>query len=369
MPYSSRQEVLKKIRIRNILLPLAIGLAFILWFFFREYDADALGNLIVSWRTPLFLALACCCMLCRDLGYMIRIRILSENDLTWSKAFRIIMLWEFTSAISPSTVGGTAVAVVFIHKEGLRVGRSTSIVLITSFLDELYFVILFPVLFFIIGGHDLFLQSSYASDRPWFINELFYVALVGYSLKLLWVILVGYGIFFNPGGLKTLVVRVFSLPFLKRWKMQAENAGDDIITSSREFRKKPLKFWLKAALATFLSWTARYWVVNSILMAFFVIKDHFLIFARQLVMWIMMLISPTPGGSGLAELIFTRYLADFIPVNPGHLAGTALAMALIWRMISYYPYLLIGAIIGPAWVDKHFFAGRRRKKTISEPDD
>ena len=52
------------------------------------------------------------------------------------------------------------------------------------------------------------------------------------------------------------------------------------------------------------------------LLAFFTVKDHMLIFARQLVMWIMMLVSPTPGGSGFAEYIFTRYLSDVIPVDP-----------------------------------------------------
>ena len=84
-------------------------------------------------------------MACRDLGYIIRIRILTDNDLTWMQAFRVIMLWEFTSAITPSTVGGTAVAVVFLNKEGISVGRSTSVVLATSFLDELYFVLMLPL--------------------------------------------------------------------------------------------------------------------------------------------------------------------------------------------------------------------------------
>ncbi|HUS86175.1 MAG TPA: lysylphosphatidylglycerol synthase transmembrane domain-containing protein [Bacteroidales bacterium] len=359
MPDQNQQEVIKKIRLRNIILPIIIGLAIILWFSLKEFNRELLNNLIFSWRTIFFLALAFCCMICRDLGYMIRIRILSENDLTWRKAFRIIMLWEFTSAISPSTIGGTAVAVVFIHKEGINVGRSASIVLITSFFDELYFVLLFPVLIILIGGKNLFMQNTFMSERPWYINELFIVAVIGYSLKFVWVILVGYGIFFNPEGLRKLIVKVFSLPLLRRWKSAAINAGDDVVISSQEFRKKPLPFWLKAGLATFLSWTARYWVVNSILVAFFVINNHFLIFARQLVMWIMMLISPTPGGTGLAEIIFTRYLSDFIPVSPGHLAGTALAMALIWRVVSYYPYLFVGAIIGPHWVDKNFFSGRR----------
>lgn len=72
----------------------------------------------------------------------------------------------------------------------------------------------------------------------------------------------------------------------------------------------PFSFWLKTFGATFFSWTARYWVVNAILVAFWFGRydwaQHFLIFARQLVMWIMMLVSPTPGGSGFAEFVLLQ---------------------------------------------------------------
>jgi len=52
-----------------------------------------------------------------------------------------------------------------------------------------------------------------------------------------------------------------------------------------------------------------------------------LLFARQLAMWIMMLVSPTPGGSGFAEFIFTRYLGGFIPVNASAIIPIAIALA------------------------------------------
>ena len=132
--------------------------------------------------------------------------------------------------------------------------------------------------------------------------------------------------------------------------------GTDLISTSRVFRKKSAAFWLKAFAATFFSWTARYWVVNFLLLAFFAIDGHILIFARQLVMWIMMLVSPTPGGSGFAEFVFSRYLGDFIPL------GFAVVMALVWRLVSYYPYLFIGAIMLPRWLSGKF--SRKRKAEI-----
>ena len=35
--------------------------------------------------------------------------------------------------------------------------------------------------------------------------------------------------------------------------------------------------------------------------AFFPVSDHLLLYARQLIMWVILLISPTPGGSGIAD--------------------------------------------------------------------
>lgn len=76
------------------------------------------------------------------------------------------------------------------------------------------------------------------------------------------------------------------------------------------------------------------------------VGSHFLIYGRQLVMWVIMLISPTPGGTGIAEFAFDGFLKDFIPI------GLAGLLVVLWRLISYYPYLFIGAIILPKWFRK-----------------
>jgi uncharacterized protein (TIRG00374 family) len=361
MTKDSHYDLVSKLKPGRIILPVGIGLAVIGWFIFREIKTDVFSQLSFTWKSVFWLFVAWLCMVCRDLGYMIRIRILSDKDLTWRQAFRVIMLWEFTSAITPSTVGGTAVAVVFLHKEGMTVGRSTAVVLATSFLDELYFVIMLPLLLLLVGGTTLFTTSLQGKEVS-FLNELILFASIGYSIIFIWVILVGYGLFFNPEGIRKLIIKFFKLPVLRRWHEAAVRAGDDIVESSQELRKRHFSFWLKAATATFLSWTARYWVVNAILVAFFTINNHFLIFARQLVTWIMMIISPSPGGSGFAELILGRYISDQIPVDPLIAGSIALAIAIIWRIISYYPYLIIGALLVPGWIERKFAKPITKKK-------
>ncbi len=353
MTHESHYKLVSRLKPGKIVIPILIGLGLAGWLILKEINSDSIRMLTFTGRSVFWLMVAWCCMVGRDLGYIIRLRVLSDKDLTWRQAFRVIMLWEFTSALTPSTVGGTAVAVVFVHKEGITVGRSTAIVLATSFLDELYFVVMFPVILGIVGS-DILFNTALQGTGMALLNNLMIVAAIGYSVILAWVIIVGYGLFINPVGLKKVIMAVFRLPLLRRWKEGAEKAGDDIVSSSVELRNKRPWFWVKAVTATFLSWTSRYWVVNAILMAFFAINEHFLIFARQLVTWIMMIISPTPGGSGFAELILGRYISDALPSGTTDPASIALAMAIIWRIISYYPYLIIGASIIPGWIQKKF---------------
>jgi uncharacterized membrane protein YbhN (UPF0104 family) len=360
MSQQTQYDLVKSLKPARIIIPVILGLTVVAWLIFKEIKTDVFSQLSFTWGSVFWLLAAWGCMIFRDLGYIIRIRILTDKDLSWGQAFRVIMLWEFTSAITPSTVGGTAVAVVFLNKEGISVGRSTSVVLATSFLDELYFVIMLPLLLLIVGGTTLFTTSLQGTGAS-FLNELILFASIGYSIIFIWVILVGYGLFFNPEGIRKLIIGVFSLPVLRRWKESAVKAGDDIVQSSHELSKRPFLFWLKAGTATFLSWTARYWVVNAILMAFFAINDHFLIFARQLVTWIMMIISPTPGGSGFAEMIMGRYISDLIPADPAYAVSIALAMAILWRIISYYPYLVVGSLIVPRWIERKFLPSVGKK--------
>jgi glycosyltransferase 2 family protein len=352
---SSQHKFLKTFHPLRIILALTIGLVVVVVVFIKDYKPGAFDALSFTNLSVIFLFLALICMASRDIGYMIRIKILSGNKISWLQAFRIIMLWEFTSAVTPSAVGGTSIAVLFVTKEGISVGRSTSIVLATSFLDELYFIFMFPVLLLIVNVNNLFStpQTAVGHSISW-VNEFFWFAIAGYSLKLIYVIIVFYGLFFKPRAIKWLLLRIFKIPGLRRWRVAANVAGDEIILSSNELKHKPFIFWLKAFGATFLSWSARYLVVNMIFIAFFVVPDQFLLFAKQLVMWIMMLVSPTPGGSGFAEYIFSRYMTGFIPASGTQLTTIAIGLAFIWRLASYYPYLIIGSIILPGWIKDKF---------------
>jgi uncharacterized membrane protein YbhN (UPF0104 family) len=70
---------------------------------------------------------------------------------------------------------------------------------------------------------------------------------------------------------------------------------------------------------------------------------------------------PTPGGTGLSEVIFMEYMKMFIP------DGFNSLMTVIWRLFSYYPYLFIGAVILPSWIRASFMG--HTQEEISDEEE
>ena len=347
------EEILKAFRPGRILWPILIGLIVASYLLLRNFNAEAFREVDWSFQLVLWILVAIVMMVIRDLAYMYRIRVLTDNHLSWGQSFNVIMLWEFASAITPSIVGGTAFALLLLHKEKISAGRSTAIVLVSTFLDEIFFVILVPLLYFTVGHHALFNPLNAEALKSFTHgNGMFYFFSIGYVIIFVYTAFLAYGIFINPRGLKWLLIKLFSLPYLRKWRNEAREAGNDLVTASLELRNVGQAYWLKSFGATCVSWTARYLVVNCLILAFVAGGDQFLIYARQLVMWIIMLISPTPGSSGIAELVFSSFLSEFIP------HGLSSTLGLLWRLISYYPYLFIGAIILPRWIKKKFLNTR-----------
>lgn len=337
-----QKKILSYFRFRRIIIPVILGLGVASFLLIRSFDRQAFANIDWQWQTFFFIFMAFLMIVLRDLGYMYRIRVLTDGQLSWRRSFDVIMLWEFASAITPSVIGGSAIAIYIVNKEGVSMGRTTAIVLITAFLDELFYIMMVPLVIMMVGTQQLFTSGG---DYV-FLNTKFGtqgIFILGYLFILALTLIIIYGVFINPRGFKMILLTVFKIPFLRKWRSNAAETGNEIIITSKEMKGKPLSFWLKAFGGTFVSWTGRFLVVNFLIMAFVSGGDQLLIYARQLVMWVILLISPTPGGSGVAEFVFSGFLGEFIPQGLTH------ALGLMWRLISYYPYLFIGVIILPAW--------------------
>lgn len=296
------------------------------------------NNLSIAW---LFLALLC--MFGRDIAYMFRIRTLTHKELSWKSAFNVILIWEFASAISPGVVGGVSVAMFILNKEKIALGRSTAIVIITALLDNLFFLLLIPLVFFFVAPEVLF-PTNTSLDKG--VSFVFWG---GFILILIICFILFVGVFIYPQVIGKILFFICKLPFLNRFESNISKLDEDIRITSKELRKEKATFWLKSFGSTLLSWSCRYLVINCIMAAFLSLSffDHFFILGKQLVLWLFMHISPSPGGSGVAEYAFGELMGSF---SKSMLLITGLAI--LWRLISYFPYLIIGSILVPRWIKK-----------------
>ncbi|MDB4534698.1 flippase-like domain-containing protein [Vicingaceae bacterium] len=330
---------------KKIAIPIIVGLAVATYILYSNTNWEEFYKIVWDIKTLGWMLVALLMMVIRDLSYMYRIRVLTSKKISWRNCFDVIMLWEFASAITPSVVGGSGAALYILKKEKLSSGKSTTIVMITALLDELFYVVTVPVVILFVGTEFLF-PIDFEKEIIGITFSVKGMFVLGYGFILFLCLMIIYGIFINPKGFKKLLIQIFKWKLFSGWSSKIDKVGDDIITTSKELREESVSFWLKAFGATFLSWTARFWVVNFLLLAFTPIGNHLIIYGRQLVMWVIMLISPTPGGAGIAEFAFQGFLSDFTPL------GLAGLLAILWRLFSYYPYLIIGFFILPKWLKK-----------------
>jgi uncharacterized protein (TIRG00374 family) len=252
------------------------------------------------------------------------------------------MLWEFASALSPGVIGGTGVAMFILAKEKIAIGRATAVVMVTALLDNLFFVLLIPIVFLSIDSAQLFPTNSFAQG-------IYFLFWAGYTFFFVLSILLLILLFKFPEAGKKCLFYLSNSKFLNKWKDVIQHAGLDLVTTAYELKKHTWIFWLKSFGATCASWISRYFVINALMHAFLKTpwNKDILIIGKQAVLWLLMRVSPTPGGSGVAEYAFSSLLQDL-----GYSAMLIALLALFWRIIAYFPYLIIGSLLLPRWLGR-----------------
>lgn len=312
-----------------------------------EYVFSSVQNMIlqIDWNCTVFffLFLALCTVALRDFGYMYRIRVLTDKFFSWKEAFQVIMLWEFSSALTPSVVGGSGVAIFIMNREGLSLGKSTATMFVTALMDELFYIIMVPLVFVISGSIKLFPETIFGIEGFW-VKGIFWS---GYSFLCLLTLIITFSLFFFPQGFKRLLIRIFTMKFLRRWIRHVVQLGNDVIISSEELKNEKFNFWIRAFGSTFLSWTARFFTLNFVIMAFMGGIDQLFVYGRQLIMWVYLLVGVTPGSAGIAEIALAGFFEDIV-ISAQYVA----LVAIIWRFLTYFPYLFIGAAVLPKWLSR-----------------
>lgn len=348
----------------KVLLPVLIGIGVVVLMFHHDAEEE---NLATVWKTIeftphviFFLFVACLFMFGRDFGLSWRFRALTDRELRWGQAFKVDYLCEFTSCVTPSAVGGSSLGMIFLNSQGIEIGRATTLMITTLFLDELFFVISCPLVILFSPAKEIF--ASVGLGFSYGIKLTFWIV---YAFITVWTLILFIGIIVKPSWIRSFFYHLFNIKWLRRWQPNMLALADNMENTSFELKKKPFRFWLEVFGGTALSWTSRYLVVNALFMGFLpnTLPDQWIILVKQFVIWVVLMVSPTPGGSGLSEYIFSEYYGNLVPT-----AGMALILAIFWRIISYYIYLLIGCCIVPGWIKDTVNRIKDHKQTVTEAE-
>lgn len=340
---NEQQSFLESVKLRRMIFPVLLGLGVVGWMMYRQLDFEELAN--INWTISIlwWLLLAVGMYVLRHIFYAWRLMIMTDNAFSFWKSMQLIVIWEFSSAVSPTSVGGAGVALVLLAQEKLSGAKTVSVVLYSMVVDTLFFLISMPLLYLVLGPEMIRPNMTSMTD--------------GYGVTFLTVIgamalyggLFFYGLFISPASTRRFLIILSKVPFLKRFRRGLVQTAMDIVSTSEEMQKQSWGFHAKAFIATSGAWITRFLALNFIIMALIpstsaAFVDQLTIFARGEAMHTITSFSPTPGGAGIAEYLFGGFYSDYIP------NGVATLVALVWRLITYYPYLILGAIVIPIWI-------------------
>lgn len=330
----------------------SIGIVVVVGMMVREFDVDALREMELSPAFFLGIGSAVVLFVLQNLMLTLRFQLLTGRRITLLQSFRVNVLCEFTSAVTPSVVGGSGLTFIYLNREGVTMGRSLFSMFGSLLADEAFLAVSSLVLYLMVPSGVLFCFSDELQSMDvvseWLkggMQVLFLgciVAVAVWTIALYWLLL------HSPHSLGWVLKWCCKVSFLRRFRQRVKKLSEDMVVASAESKQEGCTFWVRLMTYTSLAWMSRFAIVVAIIYAFRTPGSLLVVWIRQWVIWMVSILIPTPGGSGVAELMFRLYYSDFLPN-----ASVAIVAALLWRAIFYYPYLIMGLMVLPKWMERN----------------
>lgn len=338
-------NVLHSLRLSRMILPISIGLLAVAYLFYRQFDLEQFRSIEWTTRAFVWIGIGAVLMVVRHFFYALRMRVVTGHAFSWRKCLELIVIWEFSAALTPTSKGGPIVMLFVLTQEKLAAGRTAAAVFYTMVCDAGFFIILLPILLSIYGPPMLYPgMESYSDARV--ASGAFFVT---YSIMLVYWLTLVFFLFIRPNWIKAAIGWVSRRRFLQRWGPKLARLGEEFGLAASEIRQQNFRYHLGVLGGTLGAWTCKFAMINCLMIAIAPNipvdgQTQAFIYARLVAMFTIMAFSPTPGGAGLAEMALVGFIADYVP------KGIGLVVALLWRGMAYYGYLLLGAVVVPNWI-------------------
>lgn len=287
------------------------------------FDIRALEYLTMFKPQCILLALGCLAVgLFFDGLRLITLADVTGAKLTLRQVVNVVLSNYFLALVTPGASGGAIAQIMFMRKAGVPVAKATVVVLVRTVMSIFFLILLVPVVLH--NDSDI-------------------------------------GEWMAPSVIMTVSVLFTSLPVLVFFLMRTQYPEKwlDKLTSKfsyttrqncfiwyEEFKnafkimaKHPVKV-LRAFIESGLSLLGIYATVP----AFFTGLNNFSfdlleVMGRMILLNLVLYFSPTPGGSGVAEVGFVALFSNILP------DGVVGIMAVMWRFAAEYLPFLLGAFV------------------------
>ncbi len=258
-----------------------------------------------------------------------------NKDFKFLEAVQLILRTQFFNAITPFATGGQPYQIYYLKKCNIDYASSTGIVLQNFIVYQIALVILGLIALISNNILDLFSGSRLLSR----------LITLGFIINTV-IIIIMFIVAFSKKMNKKIIgfsINILTKLYLIKDKNKKLNEWDININNFYNSAKKLLgdkKNFLRNILFNFIALSALYMIPLFVLYAmgkFKVISVGITIVTSAYVMIIGSFV-PIPGGSGGLEFGFITFYSNFI-------TGSKLsALMLVWRFITYYFGMILGAI-------------------------
>ena len=318
--------------IRNLAFFIALVI-FTFWYIFKDQDLNELWKALES-TNIVYIIIGAILMLFVFLSEANNVRqvlvALGEKKLSIIKALRLTWIGFFFSAITPAATGGQPVEVYYMTKEGISTANGTMAMLLQ-----------------LCGFQISTLSLS-------IISAIIFPDLLKGGVVWFWLL----GLLLNGTALAFMLVSVFSKKITRKLvdylvkilkkinvrnvdkKVEKIEAGLKQYNESSVFILSHKKEFVKAILRVFVQIIFYHSITYSVYKAFGLSGENFFrIFAMQSVFYTTVSGMPLPGAIGVSETLFLKIFGTSFPKLL--LSGAML----IYRLISFYFYLVVSAIV------------------------
>lgn len=268
--------------------------------------------------------------------YALRVYVWSKflkEKINYRTLLKIVITSELASALSPTAIGGAPVKAALLLNYGFSAG-SAGFLLTYGVIEDIIFYTTGILLatFFSIGVMGDVGQALQALISEHLLTLIIIIALLTFYISMLrlhkipakfrlWTYL--------PQGIKTKILKL---------KIKINESWTDLKSNFKRALKSGKKFMAFSLIMLFFQWMAKFSVLLVVLHAFGIQFEAIQIYLRQWVVYVTMLLVPTPGATGGAEAAFLLIFGKTIPEELSFLIVS------VWRLFTYY-FVLLSAVI------------------------